>query len=129
MQIRHTLLALAVFCAGCVSPSGVGTNVAVQTTNRPAPLSRPQLLGRECRVLPDYPPASLQNRETGTVRLLFQVDAAGAVTAAQVKSSSGFSALDNAALNTLAKCPFLPAYKDGKPVPGETDVSYVWRIN
>ena len=89
---------------------------------------KPKLLIRECRNLPEYPSASRQRGETGTVRLAFLVDATGKVTQSEVRQSSGHALLDQAALNTLARCPFQPAYLDGKPVPAEAIITYAWKI-
>jgi TonB family protein len=78
--------------------------------------------------MPQYPLESLQKRETGTVKLVFEIDERGRATASRVKSSSGSLALDRAALVALSRCPFAPARRNGQPIAAEAEVTYEWRI-
>ena len=128
MRFRLITFALSTFVVGCAAPGQPNVAATAPTPTRPAPSARPQILLLECDTLPNYPSASLRKLETGTVRLTIEVDASGKVTASRVKTSSGFAELDNAALSTLSRCPFMPAYKDGQPIAGATDISYDWRI-
>ena len=128
MQLHVAFLVFTSLVAGCGSPGQSASVAAAQATHRPDLTSRPKLLFQECRALPEYPPGSRQRRETGTVRLAFNIDETGKVTASELRQSSGYAELDQAALNVLSRCPFLPAYKDGQAMAGETEVSYVWRL-
>lgn len=75
---------------------------------------------------PMYPHEELSAGHQGTVRMAFQVMADGSVASSRVDRTSGFPALDQAALDALNKCRFQPARKDGQAVPAWTYVQYVW---
>lgn len=57
-----------------------------------------------------YPTASRRKGEEGVVVLSFVVDRFGLVSAAQIKTSSGFSRLDDAVMRMLKKSKRLPAF-------------------
>lgn len=65
-----------------------------------------------------YPEALLEQRIGGTVVLRLFVDDAGSVLAdsVRVQESSGYPALDSAALAAAALLRFAPALRDGRPV-------------
>jgi len=66
---------------------------------------------------PQYPNASRRLREEGLVRLKVRVSAAGAVEQVLLDKSSGFSALDTAALDVVKRrWRFEPAKQAGQPV-------------
>jgi periplasmic protein TonB len=121
------LLVVAGFAVGCSARAPADGPLTTQA-GRPSPGPKPQLLGHECRSIPDYPVGSVQRREAGTVVLVFSVDSTGKLMSSRVKQSSGYKELDNAALVALSKCPFLPAVRDGQAVAGEVEASYVWRL-
>ena len=75
-----------------------------------------------------YPAASLQNGEQGTVHLRFVIGADGAVLDKKIVQSSGFEALDQAALEGLAQCEFSPAFSHGKAEQSELPYSYKWTL-
>jgi len=50
---------------------------------------------------PSYPASALRNKYQGTVEIEYIVDASGAVSSAKIRKSSGFTALDEAALNVV----------------------------
>ena len=68
------------------------------------------------RVEPVYPPLSLQFGEQGIVILRFLVKNDGTVGTINVKTTSGFPRLDQAAEDALKKWRFNPATTGGKPV-------------
>ncbi|PWF49302.1 energy transducer TonB [Massilia glaciei] len=78
--------------------------------------------------MPVYPKASLRNEETGTTSLQMLVAANGVVIDTKVFSSSGFRALDKAALAGLATCKFRPATINRKPVQGYGYMSFKWTL-
>jgi len=75
---------------------------------------------------PMYPHDELRAGHEGTVHMKFQVMADGSIASSRVERSSGYPALDEAALTALNKCRFRPARKDGQAVPAWTGVQYVW---
>ena len=77
---------------------------------------------------PRYPEASLQNSETGTVKLQLLVNVNGYVSRAKVRETSGFRDLDRAAMVGVLGCKFKPGMKDGVATEMWMDIEYVWRI-
>jgi protein TonB len=121
VALASTLIACSVQPAKTETP-------ALAESQAQAQGSKPQLIFKECRSLPDYPIASRQRNETGTVVLSFLVDEGGKVTRSAIKQSSGHELLDQAAMSALSLCPFRPGYRDGQPVAAEAVVQYVWKI-
>jgi protein TonB len=77
---------------------------------------------------PEYPAASVQAEETGTVRVQFEIGADAQLVSAKILKSSGFKNLDKATINGLSRCKFKAAYKDGKPVQSSFTTEYVWKL-
>ena len=88
---------------------------------------RPVLDFRSC-AKPMYPHDELAAHHEGTVEMKFLVGADGAIVNSRVEQTSGFPALDQAALDALNKCRFKPARKDGEAAQSWTDVKYVWTM-
>lgn len=65
---------------------------------------------------PAYPPLSRRLREQGTVLLRVHVDADGRAAEVEIKTSSGSSRLDQAALQTVRQWRFVPGRLGGKAV-------------
>lgn len=63
-----------------------------------------------------YPASARRLGQQGLVRVEAVVDDTGVVTSELIAASSGFGALDNAALDAVKRTHFLPAMKNGKPV-------------
>lgn len=65
-----------------------------------------------------YPPALYQQRISGTVLLQLFVDETGKVApeSTKVQESSGYPALDSAALAAVPRLHFAPALRNGSPV-------------
>lgn len=89
----------------------------------PAPaLVVPISLGSELAVVcpertpPRYPPFSRRLGEAGVVVLRVELNEQGRVISAQVKSSSGYSRLDEAALTAVKTWRCHPATRNGQPV-------------
>jgi protein TonB len=78
---------------------------------------------------PEYPRASLLAEETGTTRVQFEVSADGQLVGATIVKSSGFKNLDKATVNSLSRCKFRPAYKDGKNVQSTFTAEWVWKLD
>jgi TonB family protein len=75
-----------------------------------------------------YPPALLQQGIEGSVLLRLYVDAAGVVTpdSTRIAESSGYPALDSAALAGAAELRFSPALLQGRPIAASR-TSRSWR--
>ena len=83
----------------------------------PAPAS-PKFLPARVRSTsrPNYPSSAMRRSEEGVAQVRLSLDADGKVTGAAISSSSGFAALDAAALKAAARWKFAPATKGGQPV-------------
>jgi len=77
---------------------------------------------------PTYPRASLLNEESGVVRVKFVVGADNSLISASVLKSSGYTALDKAAVNGLSHCQFKAAVQDGVSVSSSFVTDYVWSL-
>lgn len=77
---------------------------------------------------PPYPPAAKRLQEQGTVMLKFRIGTDGKVITGLVQSSSGHQRLDQAALDALSLCRFVPGTVDGVPEESWAMVNYVWRL-
>lgn len=62
---------------------------------------------------PVYPPASKRQREQGRVLLYVLVDVKGLPQKIELKASSGFNRLDEAAIATVQKWKFVPGKRNG----------------
>jgi protein TonB len=65
---------------------------------------------------PLYPQLSRKKKEQGTVLLLILVKADGTVSEIKLKTSSGFTRLDQAARQAVKRWQFQPALKEGQPI-------------
>jgi len=66
---------------------------------------------------PVYPPEAARRAEQGAVILLIHVSPDGLAAGVDVMQSSGFALLDRAARDAVEGWHFLPAVRDGQPVP------------
>ena len=66
---------------------------------------------------PGYPRAALLLHEEGTVQVLIHVASDGAVESVELVGSSGSAALDEAGVSAVEKWRFVPALREGVPVP------------
>ena len=95
-----------------VAAAPVATGVIVEpATNPRRPLDKPE-----------YPLSEFRQGHEGSTILEIYVDESGRVTEARVKTSSGYEALDQAAVKqALRSWRFIPGTKDGKP-------QAMWRV-
>ncbi|MEO8407896.1 MAG: energy transducer TonB [Oxalobacteraceae bacterium] len=77
---------------------------------------------------PAYPPMSNRNREQGTVLLNVRVSAQGQAEQVQLKRSSGFSRLDDAALAAVQQWRFVPARRGETTVAASVVVPITFRL-
>ncbi|NMM37899.1 MAG: energy transducer TonB [Glaciimonas sp.] len=78
---------------------------------------------------PSYPLFSRRNREQGTVLLNVKVSAQGHAEQVQLKRSSGFSRLDEAALEAVRQWRFVPAQRGSVAVAANVVVPIVFRLD
>lgn len=64
---------------------------------------------------PAYPPLSRRLREEGKVVLRVLIEADGSAARAEIRSSSGYERLDQAALQTVLRWRYVPARRNGLP--------------
>ncbi len=87
-----------------VTASGAETNAHLDATG--------------ANMQPAYPETAVAGREQGAVIVAVLVKTDGTVRRLALQKSSGFSDLDNAAMNAVNGWKFVPAMKDGVPVEG-----------
>ena len=107
------LLALTI-AAGC--KNGDGSGLPFQTVGR-QPDVAPVMLNKE---LPfRYPPALYAQKVQGNVTLRIFIDREGAIVpdSTRIAETSGFTALDSAAMKGSRDLKFEPAKTQGQPVP------------
>lgn len=75
---------------------------------------------------PSYPAEAALRGEQGTVVLIVHVGADGLVHGIDVARSSGFPALDHAAIDAVRTWHFLPSVRDGQPVPADMPAKFVF---
>jgi periplasmic protein TonB len=78
---------------------------------------------------PVYPNDAALRHEQGEVVLLIHVSEYGASTGADVAVTSGVLSLDRAALDAVRKWHFRPAMKDGRSVPFDMPMRFIFEIN
>jgi protein TonB len=108
------LLVLLAAMGGC--KKGDGSSVSFQTVGR-QPDVAPIMLNKE---LPfRYPPALYAQKVQGNVTLRIYIDSNGAIVpdSTRVAETSGFNALDSAAMKGSRDLKFDPAKTQGQPVP------------
>ena len=80
------------------------------------------------RVDPIYPPASRRAGEEGTVRLKVLVDTNGRASNVQVMQGSGFSRLDQAAMEAVRKWRFVAATDGTNKIQAYTQVAVTFKL-
>lgn len=111
---RSGVLVLLTVMAGC--KKGEGSGLPFQTVGRQPDIA-PVMLNKE---LPfRYPPALYAQKVQGNVTLRIYIDSNGAIVpdSTRVAETSGFNALDSAAMKGSRDLKFEPAKTQGQPVP------------
>ncbi|HZF72463.1 MAG TPA: energy transducer TonB [Gemmatimonadaceae bacterium] len=111
---RGSLVLLLAAIVGC--KKGEGSGATFQTVGRQPDLA-PVMLNKE---LPfRYPPALYAQKVQGNVTLRIFIDSNGAIVAesTRIAETSGFTALDSAAMKGSRDLKFEPAKTMGQPVP------------
>ena len=103
-----------------IAPPAPATSSGAATTGVPGGVTSP--LRPRSNPKPPYPPEARRLGQQGRVLLEVQVGADGRATGVSVKRSSGFPALDNAAVQGVQRWTFEPARAAGLPVASRADV-------
>jgi D-alanyl-D-alanine endopeptidase (penicillin-binding protein 7) len=118
------VVGLAALCMGVVACSTPGQ----QQPQATARTSTKALADFSSCKKPVWPLADLRAEHQGAVTLRFLVNADGTVADSEIKKSSGYPSLDEAARAGIAQCRFKPATKDGQPVQDWMHMMYVWTL-
>jgi periplasmic protein TonB len=78
---------------------------------------------------PIYPESAVRLGETGAVILLIHVSAEGLPTSIDIAQSSGYGSLDQSAQDAVSSWHFLPAVKDGQPIPFDMPLRIVFHLD
>lgn len=78
---------------------------------------------------PVYPAEAVRRSEQGAVVLAIHVASDGLPLAVDIAQSSGYALLDNAARDAVLKWHFLPAVRDGQPVPFDMALRVVFHLD
>jgi protein TonB len=114
MSTRAIVAVLLITLAAC--KKGEGSGLPFQTVGR-QPDEAPIMLNKE---LPfRYPPALYAQKVQGNVTLRIFIDREGAIVpdSTRIAETSGFTALDSAAMKGSRDLKFEPAKTQGQPVP------------
>ena len=76
-----------------------------------------------------YPPASQDNGDEGTVTLLLAVQTDGSISDIRIARSSGYQRLDAAAQKALRNIKLQPATCHGKPIAVQIHQSFTFKID
>lgn len=77
---------------------------------------------------PVYPPDAVRRGQQGTVLVLIRVSPLGLAEGAEVLTSSGYRALDQAAVDAVMGWRFRPAVRDGRAIPFEMPMRIVFAV-
>jgi TonB family protein len=104
------------------APSGAPP-VASQRSNLPPGALQARRIEDSCR-LPDYPDEVVRTDRPLRVTFAYRVDVDGNVRDARVAAPSRVPAWDQAALEAVGRCRYIPALQDGKPI----EVQMRWSV-
>lgn len=100
-------------------PESASMNAAAASAARETiALAAPKHVERaDCRIVkPSYPELSKRREETGTATVRFIIDTTGAIDNITLAKSSGFSRLDDAAMQALRESACRPYDENGAPI-------------
>ncbi|HTI80761.1 MAG TPA: TonB family protein [Acetobacteraceae bacterium] len=110
-----------------IGGSGAETNTIISATG---PYITPATVDSTYRNRnPNYPDAAVSRAEEGAVTVLIHVSTGGLATGVDIQESSGFPLLDQAAVDAARSWHFLPAVRDGQPVPFDMPFRIVFQLD
>jgi protein TonB len=113
--------------APAAPPAAAAPAIARQTMEIAAPKNVSHL---DCNIVrPDYPALSKRRGETGTVYVNFVVGLSGKIENIELKKSSGFSRLDDAAVDAIRSSTCKPYLENGQPVRAAHTQPYDFNLN
>jgi periplasmic protein TonB len=104
---RRAMFLCMLSLAGCVTIA-LAPQAAAQSQKAEAFKAWVLRVNQHIRVKIRYPPSSIARREEGNVEVAFTIDRQGRLIRSRVARSSGFAALDKAALDLLRQAQPLP---------------------
>lgn len=125
--MRSIIQGIVIVAAGWLSMEPSGANASDRIVPAGATTSSSGSVRRDTCARPEYPKEALEQNHQGTVTLRFLLGADGIVKQSLIHTSSGYPALDEAALVAISKCRFNPPLVDGNAVEGWTAIQYVWK--
>ena len=78
---------------------------------------------------PVYPVEAARRAQQGSVLLLIHVSPDGLTQSVDIEKSSGFELLDRSARDAVQSWHFLPAVKDGQPVPFDMPLRVLFHLD
>jgi protein TonB len=78
---------------------------------------------------PVYPQQAALLRQQGAVIVMIHVSPQGTTQGVDIVQGSGYALLDRAVLDAVRNWRFLPAVKDGQPVPFDMPMRFVFQAN
>ena len=81
------------------------------------------------KIDPPYPDMSIRLQEEGTAVVLVNISEQGAVTHASILVSSGWTRLDQSALETVKNSRFFPAQIQGRPIASSKKITISFQLN
>jgi TonB family protein len=110
---------------GLPTPAPAGQPpVAAERSNLPPDALRARRIEESCR-LPDFPQEVLDQDRPLRARFAWRVDSEGKVGNVRVAASSGYPAWDQAVVEGLGQCRYIPALLGGKPIGLQIDWNVV----
>ena len=125
--LSSVLFAVSLAVTSCSGDRNVATSSAMGLSDAASPT-----LGHARPCSPrdsDYPMESIRANEQGTSHIAFSIRPDGSTHNIAMVRSSGFSRLDDAALNIVVACKFAPELQIGaNPAIGVIVLQLVWRL-
>lgn len=78
---------------------------------------------------PAYPEESARRGEHGAVLVVIHVTTDGSIGGVEIMRSSGYRLLDRSAVDAVQTWHFVPAVKDGEPVPFDMPMRFVFELH
>lgn len=104
------------------APAGGQAPVSNQRSDLPPGALQARRIEDSCR-LPDFPDEVLAQDKALSAGFAYRVNERGTVENARVTASSGYPAWDQAMVEVLGQCRYIPALQDGKPIGLQVDWS------